>query len=246
MPMAASWTTAASRAPPYPHPSGHGALLRDQTPAEDHRQSEGDRHHGDGEPVEQDLPNRHVSESTGHHPHLSQGESCEEGLEQVIIDALGSHPHGEQQGHCQQQHPPLSWGDPAAQQSQQDRDGQGEQQGEQRPHRRDGVETKQLQKQFFIVDDPSKKQGRDQQPPPTAPSVLPRRAYSSHSFPTHVDNLRSRDSLLGRAPCPSPRLPLSPGAGAALAHDFPLYSIPHPLSNPRNVSPLPTPSIFPL
>ena len=199
-----------------------------------------------GEPVEQDLPNRHVSESTGHHPHLSQGESCEEGLEQVIIDALGSHPHGEQQGHCRQQHPPLSWGDPAAQQSQQDRDGQGEQQGEQRPHRRDGVETKQLQKQFFIVDDPSKKQGRDQQPPPTAPSVLPRRAYSSRFFPNSCRQPPLAGLTFGKSALSVSAPPPLSGGRRGLAHDFPLYSIPHPLSNPRNVSPLPTPSIFPL
>ena len=119
--------------------------------------------------------------------------------------------------------PALSWGDPPHSSPSRIAMGRVEQQGEQRPHRRDGVETKQLQKQFFIVDDPSKKQGRDQQPPPTAPSVLPRRAHSSHSFPTHVDNLPLAGLTLGRAPCPSPA-PLSPGR-RGLAHDFPLYSI---------------------
>ena len=87
----------------------------------------------------------------------------------MVIDHLGAHPEGGQPGAQGQQQPARPGGGPAAQQPQQQGHGQGEEEGEDHPLHRQGVEAVHLQKKLLIINDPQQKQGGEGQPPPARP-----------------------------------------------------------------------------
>ena len=158
--------------PPQGPGVGQGLLPHD-APAQEDGQHDGQGHQDHHEPVEEHLARRRVAEGLGHHEHLGDGEQAEEGLEQPVVDGLGAHPEGQQDGGQHQEEPPPPGGDPPAQQPQQQGQGEGKEEGEQRPHRGQGLEAGQLQHDLLIVDDQQEEERGSRQPPPPPPETGP-------------------------------------------------------------------------